>query len=110
MGKDKKPEAANPAHSKPEAKPAAPQHGAGAPHAGHGAPSGGSSAQSKGNVGAKVGCQAVACKAKDTRFNFCDEHFRQYKFGLIKKSGEVVSDFEKKFEHYQHWLKAQKVA
>lgn len=57
-----------------------------------------------GNVGAKVGCHAAGCKDKDKRHNFCDEHFRQFKFGLIKKSGEYVSDYERKWEHYQKWL------
>jgi hypothetical protein len=58
----------------------------------------------------KLGCQSQGCKGKDVRFSFCEEHFKQFKFGLIKKNGEPVSDYEKKFEHYQHWLKAQKVA
>lgn len=84
---------------------------------GHSGPAGGAhgtgspTPQSSGRVtAAKVGCQAQGCKGKDTRFSFCDEHFKQFKFGLIKKNGEPVSDFEKKFEHYQQWLKSQKVA
>ncbi|MBI3543602.1 MAG: hypothetical protein HY075_10050 [Deltaproteobacteria bacterium] len=81
---------------------------AGAPPAEHApkpqmAPSGGG----KGSVGAKVGCHATTCKEKDTRFNFCEEHFRQFKFGLITKTGERVLDFERKLEHYQLWLKSQ---
>lgn len=64
----------------------------------------------KGNVGAKAGCQALGCKEKDVRLGFCEEHFRQYKFGLITKTGEKVLDWEKKSEHYQNWLRAQKVA
>ncbi|MBI2605656.1 MAG: hypothetical protein HYW49_06200 [Deltaproteobacteria bacterium] len=63
-----------------------------------------------GNVGGKVGCAAWGCKSEPKRYSFCDEHFNQYKFGLIKKTGEPVSDYEKKFEHYQKWLRAQKVA
>lgn len=47
------------------------------------------------------GCHGWGCKAKSHRFNFCDEHYDQFKFGLIRKTGEQVSDFEKKFEHYQ---------
>jgi hypothetical protein len=47
------------------------------------------------------GCHAWGCKASSTRFNFCDEHFDHFKFGLIKKTGERVSDYEKKIEHYQ---------
>ncbi len=64
----------------------------------------------KGAVGSKVGCLVLGCKDKDKKFNFCDEHFKQFKFGLITKMGEQVLDFERKFEHYQKWLKAQKVA
>ena len=61
----------------------------------------------KGNVGAKVGCHASGCKDKDVRVSFCEEHFKQFKFGLITKTGERVLDYEKKFEHYQKWLSAQ---
>lgn len=64
----------------------------------------------KGAVGAKVGCHATGCKDKDIRLTFCEEHFKQFKFGLINKKGDKVLDYEKKFEHYQKWLKAQKVA
>lgn len=64
----------------------------------------------KGGPSAKVGCHAQSCKAKDVKFNFCDEHFRQFKFGLITKAGEPVLDYEKKLEHYQRWKAAQKVA
>ena len=64
----------------------------------------------KGSVGGKVGCHAESCKAKDVKFNFCDEHFRQFKFGLITKAGQPVLDYEKKFDHYQKWKAAQKVA
>ena len=58
-------------------------------------------------------CHSWTCKAQAHRFNFCDEHFDQFKFGLIKKTGEPVSDYEKKFEHYQAWRtkhSARKVA
>jgi hypothetical protein len=47
------------------------------------------------------GCHSYGCKTKAHRFNFCDEHYDWFKFGLIKKTGEPVSDFEKKFGHYQ---------
>ncbi len=47
------------------------------------------------------GCLASECRTKAQRFGFCPEHFEQFKFGLIKKSGEAVPDYEKKFEHYQ---------
>lgn len=61
-------------------------------------------------VGTKVGCLAVGCKDKDVRASYCEEHFKQFKFGLITKTGQKVFDYEKKLEHYQKWLKAQKVA
>lgn len=48
-------------------------------------------------------CTGPQCKAKDKRFGFCDEHYEQFKFGLIKKTGQPVPDYEKKFEHYQAW-------
>lgn len=62
------------------------------------------------NVSSKLGCQAVGCKSEPKRHEFCDEHFRQFKFGLINKKGENVSDYDKKYDHYQKWLKSQKVA
>jgi hypothetical protein len=55
-------------------------------------------------------CGAVSCKTPDKRFGFCEEHYEQFKFGLIKKSGEMVSDYEKKFEHYEAYKKRQVVA
>ncbi len=61
-------------------------------------------------VGAKVGCTYTGCKSNPVRHEFCQEHFNQFKFGLITKLGLPVSDYEKKFEHYQKWLRAQKVA
>ena len=100
MGKQGTPE-----QKKPAAAPA------GAPEQHSHAPKGDSAPQAKkGSAGAKVGCHALACKEKDVRLGFCEEHFRQFKFGLISKTGEKVLDYEKKFEHYHKWLKAQKVA
>lgn len=79
--------------------------------AGTGSPTNHNSAPSaKGSAGTKVGCQAKDCRAKDKKFEFCDEHFRQFKFGLITKKGDPVSDYEKKLEHYEKWSRAQKVA
>lgn len=52
-------------------------------------------------------CAAAGCKASDKRFTFCEEHYEQFKFGLIKKSGEPVSDYEKKIEHYQAYKARQ---
>ncbi|OFZ22899.1 MAG: hypothetical protein A2X94_14800 [Bdellovibrionales bacterium GWB1_55_8] len=58
-------------------------------------------------------CHSWGCKAHSHRFDFCDEHYDQFKFGLIKKSGEPVPDYDKKFEHYNAWKakrSARKVA
>lgn len=101
MGKDKE------AVSSEQKKPASPQ---GQPAPAEGKPSHHGGSDKKGNTGAKVGCHAQGCKGKDVRFNFCDEHFRQFKFGLITKSGDPVLDYERKFEHYQKWKQSQKVA
>lgn len=49
------------------------------------------------------GCHSWGCKAQAQRFNFCDEHYDHFKFGLIKKNGEPVADYEKKIEHYLAW-------
>ncbi len=55
-------------------------------------------------------CIGRSCKSKPSRFGFCDEHFDQYKFGLIKKDGENVPDYDKKLEHYQAYKKKRQVA
>jgi hypothetical protein len=65
------------------------------------------------NVSAgKTFCGAEGCKASDARFGFCGEHYEQFKFGLIKKDGKQVSDYEKKFGHYEAFKRrvAQKAA
>ncbi len=46
------------------------------------------------------GCFSWSCKVQATKFNFCEEHYDHFKFGLIKKTGEPVADYEKKIEHY----------
>ena len=97
---------ASPGEAKKPAAAAAP-----AASAEHHAPKPGlSQPSSHKSTSAKLGCHERACKEKDVRFNFCDEHFRQFKFGLITKSGDRVVDYERKFEHYNNWLKSQKVA
>lgn len=53
------------------------------------------------------GCHCWGCKAQASRFNFCTEHYDHFKFGLIKKTGEPVSDYEKKIEHYMAHKKRQ---
>ena len=55
-------------------------------------------------------CIGKACKTKPARFGFCEEHFEQYKFGLVNKVGEHVPDYDKKLEHYQAYKKKHKVA
>lgn len=57
-------------------------------------------AKGKGHNPGPDGCHAWGCKKSTSRFNFCDEHYDHFKFGLIKKTGEPVSDYEKKFGHY----------
>lgn len=55
-------------------------------------------------------CLGKACKTKPARFGFCEEHYEQFKFGLIKKTGELVSDWEKKTEHYEAYKARQQGA
>lgn len=50
-------------------------------------------------------CCGEDCKKPEFKFSFCKEHFDHFKFGLIKKDGKKVSDYEKKFSHYQNFLK-----
>ena len=67
----------------------------------------------KGHSPMPDGCHSWGCKVIAKRFNFCDEHYDHFKFGLIKKSGEPVSDYEKKIEHflaYKNKRGAHKVA
>jgi hypothetical protein len=45
-------------------------------------------------------CHSGGCKHPANRMEFCSEHYDQFKFGLIKKTGEPVPDYEKKLEHY----------
>lgn len=46
-------------------------------------------------------CCADGCKGKSKRFSFCDEHYQQFKFGLITKEGDPAADYDRKYEHYQ---------
>ena len=57
-------------------------------------------AKSKGHEPLPGSCFSWGCKTRATRFNFCEEHYDHFKFGLVKKTGEPVPDYEKKFEHY----------
>lgn len=54
----------------------------------------------KGHTPVPGGCFSVGCKKEGSKFNFCSEHYDHFKFGLIKKTGEPVSDYEKKYEHF----------
>jgi hypothetical protein len=79
----------------------------------HPKPEGHEGKKGKGHAPMPGGCTAWGCKSPEKRFSFCDEHYEQFKFGLIKKSGEMVPDYEKKFEHYMAYKAkrgAQKVA
>ncbi len=58
-------------------------------------------------------CVAEGCKSSEKRFSFCEDHFDQFKFGIIKKDGHRVPDYDKKIEHYLAHKKrhgSQKVA
>ncbi len=48
-----------------------------------------------------VDCGAETCRTKADRFGFCSEHYVHFKFGLITRKGEKVSDYDKKFEHFK---------
>ena len=54
-----------------------------------------------------TGCLSSGCKTPEKRFGFCPEHFEQFKFGLIKKNGDPVPDYEKKIDHYQAYKSRQ---
>lgn len=50
-------------------------------------------------------CVETHCKAKQERLYFCDEHFNQFKFGVIKRNGTYPIDHEKKQREYTRFLK-----
>ncbi len=54
----------------------------------------------KESAGSGVGCNAHGCKKDIWKFSFCNEHYDHFKFGLIKKTGEPVSDYDKKLSHF----------
>lgn len=64
----------------------------------------------KGHTPLPDGCHSWGCKQQAKRFNFCAEHYEHFKFGLIKKTGEPVSDYEKKIEHFLAYQAKQKKA
>jgi hypothetical protein len=58
-------------------------------------------------------CKCSGCKKAEARFTFCEEHYEWFKFGLISKKGQKVSDFDRKWDHYIAYLanvKAHKAA
>lgn len=101
--------------SKPQGAPEKKEPHPGKP-AGEGAahkPAAEAPAGKKGHNPLPGGCLAAACKTSVKRFGFCEEHYEQFKFGLLKKTGELVSDHEKKSEHYEAFKakrRAHKVA
>jgi len=55
-------------------------------------------------------CPAKECKQNEWRFGFCKEHYDHYKFGLINKKGERVSDYDKKKKHFEAYKERGKSA
>ncbi len=60
-----------------------------------------SAAAGGGNVVALGRCTAQGCSKKPELMTFCKEHFDWFKFGLITKTGERPTDFDKKYIAYQ---------
>jgi hypothetical protein len=58
----------------------------------------------------KIACLVHGCKDSPYKYEFCKEHFDQFKFGLIKKDGYQVPDYDKKYDHYLKWKKLKQVA
>jgi len=55
-------------------------------------------------------CAAEDCNLKSRKFGFCEEHYEQFKFGLIKKDGTKPSDYTEKFKHYEKFQAQKKHA
>lgn len=49
-------------------------------------------------------CACEGCKTDAAKFSFCATHYEHYKFGLIKKDGKPVSDYDRKYEHYTRYF------
>lgn len=43
-------------------------------------------------------CRCANCKAKVSKFGFCQEHFEMYMGGVLRGDGTRPVDFEKKLE------------
>lgn len=46
-------------------------------------------------------CAEQECKEKGTRLNFCSRHFKEFKFGVIKKNGVRPTDYASKLTAYE---------
>lgn len=55
-------------------------------------------------------CAKKDCKKDDQRFGFCLGHFEEFKFGLITKSGDYASDYEKKLAQYERFKENKKIS
>ena len=45
-------------------------------------------------------CCVDKCGKKIERMNFCTEHYAWFKEGLVSKTGQRPSDFDKKYQAY----------
>jgi len=54
-------------------------------------------------------CKCEGCKKPESQFTFCQDHYEWFKFGLITKHGKKVSDYDKKYEHFQSYQEKQRV-
>lgn len=45
-------------------------------------------------------CKYEKCRGNVVKYGFCNDHFDQFKFGLLTKHGGHVPDFDKKIDHY----------
>ena len=63
--------------------------------------------QAPGAPAGPVKCPVSECKRNEWKFGFCETHYEHFKFGLIKKDGQPVSDYDKKIEHYLAWKEKQ---
>lgn len=79
------------------------------PHTAHTAPGAADRPQKGQGAGANPpdACLNKGCKITVARFQFCPEHYEQFKFGLINKKGDNVPDYEKKWDHYQNFKSRQ---
>lgn len=60
-------------------------------------------AVASGSVGGSQ-CLAAGCTQRPARAEFCDEHFKWFKVGLITVRGERAKDFDKKMQQSSRLL------